>query len=181
MSQRHKVFVSYHHANDENYKNTFERRFGDQLGILVRGSVQLGDIDETLQTETIRRRIREEYLRDSSVTVVLIGTETWKRKHVDWEISASIRQTDFSPRSGLLGLFLPSHPAFRQQRYDPHTIPPRLYDNVECGYARLAHWTDDPATIQDLIHQAYVKKRDVQPTNARDLFARNRTGDRWTD
>lgn len=181
MTQRHKVFVSYHHANDEDYKNWFDQRFGDLFGILVRSSVQLGDMDETLQTETIRRRIREEYLQDSSVTVVLIGTETWKRKHVDWEISASIRQTEFSPRSGLLGLFLPTHPAYGQQKYDPHTIPPRLYDNVTCGYARLAHWTEDPATVQDLIHKAYVNKSKIQPTNARDLFGKNRSGIRWTD
>lgn len=181
MSQRHKVFVSYHHANDENYKNIFEYRFDNQFGVLVRGSVQIGDLDPQLQTDTIRRRIREEYLRDTSVTVVLIGTQTWQRKHVDWEISASIRQTDFSPRSGLLGLFLPTHPAYGQQQYDPHTIPPRLYDNVACGYARLAHWTEDPVAIQDLIHDAYLKKSKVQPTNARPLFGENRSGPAWTD
>lgn len=181
MSQRHKVFVSYHHANDENYKNIFEYRFGNRFGILVRGSVQLGDIDETLQTDTIRRRIRDEYLRDTSVTVVLIGTETWKRKHVDWEISASIRQTEFSPRSGLLGLFLPSHPSYGKQRVDSYTIPPRLYDNVACEYAILAHWTNDADEMQALIHKAYLNKRNVQPTNARPLFGKNRSGDRWTD
>jgi len=181
VTTRHKVFVSYHHANDENYKNTFEFHFGNRFGILMRSSVQLGDIDENLQTETIRRRIRDEYLRDSSVTVVLIGTETWKRKHVDWEISASIRQTDFSPRSGLLGLFLPSHKSYNKSQYDPHTIPPRLYDNAACNYAILAHWTEDPDDMQDLIHKAYLKKRSTLPTNARQLFKHNRSGDRWSD
>ena len=147
----------------------------------MRGSVQLGDINESLNPETIRRRIRDEYLRDTSVTVVLIGTQTWQRKHVDWEISSSIRNTEFNPRSGLLGLLLPNHPAYDSGRYDPGTIPPRLYDNTKSGYAILAQWTNDPDDMQSLIHDAYLKKRNTEPTNARMLFQRNRSGPRWSD
>lgn len=35
MSNRHKVFVSYHHALDQNYRNIFELRFGNAFGALV--------------------------------------------------------------------------------------------------------------------------------------------------
>lgn len=102
---RHKVFVSYHHANDQYYRNKFEKLFTERYDIMVSKSVQLGDIDDNLNPETIRQKIRDEYIRDSTVTVVLIGAETWKRKHVDWEIAASIRDTQYNPRSGLLGIF----------------------------------------------------------------------------
>lgn len=179
MTARHKAFVSYHHANDENYKKIFELRFGNRFGVLVRGSVQLGDLNPNLNTETIRQRIRDEYLRDTSVTVVLIGTQTWRRKHVDWEISSSIRATKLNPRSGLLGLFLPTHPAYRAKTYDPYTIPPRLYDNAKRDYAVLANWTEDPDGIQDLIHQAYLRKSRHEPDNSRDLSQNNRSGQRW--
>ena len=80
---RHKVFVSYHHANDQYYKNLFDNLFSNIYDIMVSKSVQIGDIDSNLSTERIRQKIRDEYLRDSTVTVVLIGSETWKRKHVD--------------------------------------------------------------------------------------------------
>ncbi|MDR0369526.1 MAG: TIR domain-containing protein [Candidatus Peribacteria bacterium] len=45
-----------------------------------------------VSTEYVKRVIQEGYLDDSSVCVVLIGTETYKRKHVDWEISAAIHE-----------------------------------------------------------------------------------------
>ena len=101
MSNRHKVFVSYHHVLDESHKKIFELRFGNAFGAIVPGSVQIGDIDPNLPTETIRQKVRDEYLRDTSVTVVLIGAETWQRKHIDWEIGSSIRDTKANPRSGL--------------------------------------------------------------------------------
>lgn len=98
---RHKVFVSYHHSiADQKYRDDFEKLFAEKHGVMISKSVQIGDIDSNLKTDTIRQKIRDEYLRDSTVTVVLIGSETWKRKHVDWEIGSSIRDTEYNPRSG---------------------------------------------------------------------------------
>lgn len=181
MTARHRVFVSYHHDNDQNYRNIFELRFGNAYDVMVPGSVQLGDIAPDLTTETTRQKIRDEYLRDTSVTVVLIGTQTWQRKHVDWEIASSIRDTKHNPRSGLLGIFLPTHPSFGRPRYDEGTIPPRLHDNVECGFALLRDWSNDPDQLKAWIHEAYLLKGKVLPNIARPLFGRNRTGGRWTD
>jgi hypothetical protein len=181
VSQRHRVFVSYHHANDEKYRNIFELRFGNANDILVRGSVQLGDIDPNLQTETVRQRIRDEYLRDTTVTVVLVGAQTWQRKHVDWEIASSIRDTRYNPRSGLLGILLPTHPGYPDRRYDPGTVPPRLFDNVKVGFAEVHAWSNDPDDVQAWIHKAYRVRKEVIPNNARPLFGKNRITDRWTD
>jgi len=181
MTRRHKVFISYHHANDEKYKKIFELRFGNSFGRIIPGSVQIGDIDPQLNTVTIRRNIRDEYLRDTSVTIVLIGTQTWQRKHVDWEIASSIRHTEYNPRSGLLGLFLPSHPAYQKTEYDSRTVPPRLYDNFRCGYAIMADWTNDPDEIEELVHKAYLAKGRVLPDNSRPSFKSNRSGERWSE
>lgn len=185
MNNRHKVFVSYHHALDESYKNIFELRFGNKFGAIVPGSVKIGDIDPNLPTETIRQKIRDEYLRDTSVTVVLVGAETWQRKHVDWEIGSSIRDTKANPRSGLLGILLPSyyerHVRVAEGKYNPRTIPPRLHDNIGKGFAKIYGWSEDPTVVQDWIHQAYLRKSTVLPDNSRDSFGKNRTGDEWTD
>jgi len=181
MGTRHRVFLSYHHALDENRKKIFELRFGNAFDAIVPGSVQVGDIDPNLATDTIRRKIRDEYLRDTSVTVVLIGQETWQRKHIDWEIASSVRHTEYNPRSGLLGILLPSYPRADLAHYNPRTIPPRLYDNISCGFASIHNWTEEAATVQDWIHKAYLRKTTILPDNSRPSFARNRTGAAWTD
>lgn len=177
MSQKHNVFISFHSA-DIAYKNEFERLFHSTFGVLVSRSVQENDISNNIATETVRQKIRDEYLRDSTVTIVLIGQNTWQRKHVDWEISSSIRQTQYNSRSGLIGIFLPNHPAFGKS-YSPNTIPPRLYDNVKCGYSDLYDWSNNPTSIQTWIHNAFLKRTTVLPDNSYPNFAYNRTGDRW--
>ena len=175
----HKVFISYHHENDQKYRNDFEELFHDNHQIFISKSVQMGDIDPNLRTETIRQKIRNEYLSDSTVTVVLIGLETWKRKHVDWEISSSLRQTESNPRSGLIGILLPTHPSCNQKTYDPHTIPPRLYDNTKNNFAKIYDWSINPEYVQNWIHGAFDRRFEIIPDNSRDLYKNNRNGDKW--
>jgi hypothetical protein len=181
LTNRHKVFVSYHHANDQYYRNRFEQLFSGAYDIMVSKSVQIGDINTYLPTETIRQKIRDEYLRDSTVTVVLIGAETWQRKHVDWEIGSSIRNTQFNPRSGLIGILLPtySRPYNEPNNYTSNTIPPRLHDNIQCGFAKVYNWSEDPKVVHDWIHEAFDRRNKVNPDNSYDSFVNNRSGERW--
>jgi hypothetical protein len=178
---RHKVFISYHHQNDQYYKDKFASLFDDYYDIFIDGSVSDGDIDDSLQTESIRQKIRDEYLRDTSITLVLIGTETWKRKHIDWEISSSIRDTKYNPRSGLLGILLPTHPNYNADKYLYHLIPPRLADNCQNNYACVYNWRENPSLIKSWLETAYNNKDKIIPNNSRPMFANNRSGDSWTD
>ena len=71
LDDRHKVFLSYYHDDDQYYRELFEDMFSDHYDIMVSKSVQLGDIDdERLSTDRIREIIRDDYLQDSTVTVV---------------------------------------------------------------------------------------------------------------
>ena len=176
---RHKVFVSYHHDNDQQYRNLFEQLFANHYDIMVSKSVQIGDIDSNISTETIRQKIRDEYLRDSTVTVVLIGTQTWQRKHVDWEIASSIRNTMYNSRSGLLGIFLPTYPLTHDNKFNQYTIPPRLYYNWKCGFSKLYNWSTNPYDVQKWIHEAFENRNKTNPDNSYQSFINNRTGDRW--
>ena len=175
MSNRHNVFISYHHENDEEYKERFEYLFSDIYDILETKAVNDGDIDPNLDTDTIRQKIRDEFIRQATVTIVLIGSKTWKRKHVDWEISSSIRKTKLNSRTGLLGIILPTYPG----KYNPCTIPPRLYDNYKRGFAEIYRWTEDPSTVQNWIHEAFMRRTQIIPNNSRDLFSNNRSSDGW--
>ena len=192
MSHRHRVFISFHHRFDRREKDQFERLFDVESDVILSGAVSDGDIDSDLRDETVRRKIRDEYLCDTSVTLVLVGRATWQRKHVDWEIFSSLYDTEPNPRSGLLGILLPSYlrsvegsNRLAQLRpgvkFDPYTIPPRLYDNVDRGYASLHAWSNNPRTVQGWIHDAWLRRKrdDLRPDLSRPRFRKNRSGSRW--
>ena len=105
--QRHKVFISYHHESDQWYKEELIR-MGKEHAVFIDKSVGDGDISEDLLDAQIRRRIRDDYLRDSTVTIVLVGTATKKRKHVDWEIYSSMYNGKINKQSGVLVINLPT-------------------------------------------------------------------------
>jgi len=103
----HKVFICYHHANDQAYKDAL-LKLNVLYDIFVNGSVDTGDIDEGLDDQAIREKIRDDYLQDSTVTIVLVGTGTKKRKHIDWEIYSSMYDGKVNKKSGVLVINLPS-------------------------------------------------------------------------
>lgn len=102
----HKVFISYHHANDQYYKN-YLVLMGEYHKIFIDQSVDTGDIADNLSDQAIREKIRDDYLRDSTVTIVLVGQETKGRKHVDWEIYSSMIDGKVNKKSGILVVNLP--------------------------------------------------------------------------
>ena len=103
----HKVFISHHHDNDQDYKDALVK-FGEENQIFIDRSVDTGDISDGLSDEYIRELIRDEYLRDSTVTIVLVGTETRRRKHVDWEIYSSMYDGRINKKSGVVAIELPT-------------------------------------------------------------------------
>ena len=102
----HKVFISYHHANDQWYKDALVD-FGKNYSIFVDRSVDTADIPEEWTDQRIRRKIRDRHLRDSTVTIVLVGRETRRRKHIDWEIYSSMYDGSINSRSGIVVINLP--------------------------------------------------------------------------
>ena len=183
QTKRRKVFISYFHEDDQEWKDRFVLMMGDRI---IDKSVNISDIaDNRPPTAETLRQIREDHVSDAEVTVVLIGPRTWQRKYVDWEINATLRDTKMNPRCGLLGILLPSHPNYGEAQYCPRLIPPRLADNLKPNdpFAFMRHWpgqrnrrrADD---VQGWIHQAFTRrKRQPDPDTSLDPFARNRTGD----
>ena len=75
---KHKVFVSYYHNDDQVYKNYIDDNFKDKI---INKSVMNNDINSDNGDEYIKRLIREDYISDSSVVVVLVGKNTKTRKY----------------------------------------------------------------------------------------------------
>ena len=183
---RHKVFISFHEqdiAYKERFVSMMEKRIVDR-------SVDTGNIDDTgLKTTTVRQKIRDDYIADATVTIVLIGPCTWQRKHVDWEIGSGIRKTKNNPRCGLLGILLPSHPDYRKRRINNQLLPPRLADNCQGDdpYARIFRWPEPwaPAQVGAWIHQAFVRRQGFPPNNSRNSFGQNwvrrKCSEGWTN
>ena len=177
QTTRHRVFISFH-EQDIKYKKEFVRRMGQRI---LDRSVDTGNIDDTgMKTATVRQKIRDEYIRDATITIVLIGPRTWQRKHVDWEIGSGLRKTKKNSRCGLLGILLPNHPN-HGKKHNLHLLPPRLADNCngEDPYALIYDWPSPwaPAKVSQWVHRAFVRKQGANPTNSRKPFARNRTRD----
>ena len=176
---RHKVFISFYEKKDKGCKDQLVRMLGDDI---VDKSVQQDEIDDTgLKTTTVRQIIRDDYIAAASVTVVLIGTDTWRRKYVDWEIGSSIRKTKKNPRCGLLGILLPNHPDYHKPTYAFGNIPPRLADNCtgEDPYAKVYRWEDlkkpgVKAKIRGWIDEAFKRKDGAPPDNSLPAFGKNR-------
>ena len=154
-----KVFVSYSHRLDQSSADAFRSIFADQRDVYIDKSVRddLGD----LQAETIKRRLRA-LINDSTVTVVLIGSETGGRSWIDWEIYNSLRQGVGVTRNGLLGIRIP---------YKTHWTPARLIDNIPT-MGLIADWPRDYRTLRNLIETAYGRRIN-QPDLSRALRQRN--------
>lgn len=134
---RHKVFVSHHHGNDQRYKDALVE-FGEKHDIFLDQSVDTGEIDDDLPDERIREKIRDEYLRDSTVTIVLVGTETKRRKHIDWEIYSSMFDGRVNKRSGILVVNLPTIDR-EYVCWAPHGAEEKRL--VYPGYTNWQHWS----------------------------------------
>ncbi len=177
-----KVFVSYYHEGDQEYKDRLVEALTSKA---IDKAVSPGDIhDENLPLDEIRRRIRDDHIADATVTIVLIGPCTWQRKHVDWEISASIIDRENNQRCGLLGLLLPCHPDYQKgpEDWNPRLIPPRLARNIngDDPFAAIYDWPKKGLSKKVLpkIHKAFLRRNKTPwPDDGLDLFRNNRRGD----
>lgn len=108
---RRRVFISYHKV-DSVEVNLFVSQFsGAYEAFHARGigAGMTGDIINSTSTEYVMSQIRQKYLGDSTVTIVMLGSCTWSRKYVDWELQASLRSGLTVTPNGILGVKLPSY------------------------------------------------------------------------
>lgn len=186
----HKVFLSFFHNEDVYYRNQLIHDWSTSVRGFVDRSVGDEDIDDQGKTtEQVFQEIRNKYIADATVTIVLIGNGTWRRKYVDWEIGSSIRATKHNPRNGLIGILLPTYNNLNPNGlynnivntndnagyYNPQTIPPRLFDNIKSGYAKIYCWPPSAHQFKQWIHDAFIRRnQQPDPANSRERFVNNR-------
>jgi len=141
----HKVFVSYSHSLDQDAAEDFRNFFSDERDAFIDKSIR-DDVGE-LENDSIKRQLRE-LIKDSSVTVVLIGSETGGRWWIDWELYNSLRKNEGNDRNGLLGIRI---------KYKQHWVPDRLTANVPT-MGHIIDWPSNYRTLANEIEAAYEKR-----------------------
>jgi len=150
---KRKVFIS-HYKGDRNEVDIFIDNFCDVFSQKVLGANDNDEFIDSTNTDYVMQRIREKYLEDSTVTIVLLGSCTHSRRYVDWEIKSSLLQGKMLP-NGLIGIALPSQGS-------AVNLPERLAANREQGnwtcYARCWRYPSSAQKLSQWIEDAYLAR-----------------------
>ena len=177
MTIRRKCFISYYHA-DQSEVDTFVNTFDRNHSVFI--ARRLGEMPEDIinsnDTDYVMRKIREDYISDSTVTIVIMGRCTWARRYIDWEIQASLRSGETVTPNGLLGIKLPSFTDF----------PPRFNANLrqdgqaqDTNYAGHIDYPNSLDALSNAIEWAFNRRSTHRQyiNNSRDRMMNNRQCD----
>lgn len=159
---KRKVFISYHHDGEQSVVDQFSKRFSGDYEVFTDNSIERAANSDDVD---YLARVCREAIDGTSVTIVMIGTQTGCRKFVDWEIDYTLQC-----KHGLLAI---SRPGLQDA---DACLPDRLKDNLSKG-SGYAIWYKYPATANELkamIDEAWnadAKKID----NNRERKSRNST------
>jgi len=169
-SARRKVFISHYRA-DRTEVDAFIRNFSNVFIAKVLGANSNDDFIDSSDTNYVMQRIRELYLQNSTVTIVLLGACTHSRRYIDWEIKSSLRQGEYTP-SGLMGIVLPS-------RGNKAILPERLKANWNKNHANCyaRYWSHPTSSLElsnwiEDAHQARTTRAHLI-NNSRDMMKYN--------
>lgn len=152
---RHKCFISYHGA-DIAEVTAFVERFNEVFIPRVVGASDSDHFSDPVDSKTeeyIKQQIGAKYLSDSSVTLLYVGSCTWSRKFVDWEISSSLRNDPVNKRNGLLAITPPDNSTNR--------LPSRFSANYQRdheSYAGYIYYPTTDAALRTAINDAFAAR-----------------------
>lgn len=171
FEQKHKVFISFYHHDDQEYKEYVDKYLSSNI---INKSVKDGEYDSDNSDEYIKRLIREDKISDSSVVVVLVGPNTKNRKHVDWEIYAGLRDS-INGCSGLVGIMLPELRRSPNGGYYYDDLPPRLADNIKSGFSKFYSWSYAVNHFDEIVEEAFINRKNKYKlkNNSRPQMKRN--------
>lgn len=146
----HKCFISFK-KEDELYKLTIQNWVGKNKIDMIDKSLDepINSYDE----EYIMRRIRQDYLSDSTVTIFLIGTYsaenlgTYEQRFIKRELQASLYNGVGNSRNGILGVVLPN-------MYDK--IYKGSYQCTTCGKTHTWVAIGDSTVIKEFSKNYYL-------------------------
>lgn len=152
---RHKCFITYHGADIDGVTDFVE----DFHDVFIPRIVGVSDSDHfkdpvnSEDEEYIKSQIGSKYLSDSTVTILYVGSCTWSRKYVDWELSSTLRDGVVNKRNGLMAIT----PADRST----NKLPARFSDNFakdDSKYARYYYYPRSDSSLRSMIEDAFTAR-----------------------
>ena len=143
----HKCFISFK-TEDIDYKSYIQNHLNVDM-IDKSLNIPINSYDE----DYIMRKIREDYLSDSTVTIFIIGQYSAEnsrfqdQRFIKRELQASLYNGQGNSKSGILGVVLPS-------MYD--TIYKDSYTCSTCGKAHNYIGINDSTVIKEFNHNYYI-------------------------
>ena len=142
----HKCFISFK-TEDEWYKKHIQ----DQLDIDMIDK-SLDEVIDSDDPDYVMRKIREDYLSDSSVTIFLIGLRSsenlglTEQEYIKRELQASLYNGD-TGRNGILGVVLPQMYAH---------IYKNSYSCEECGGSHNCICVNNATVVSEFSYNYYI-------------------------
>ena len=158
--------------DDEDEVRQFVETFGSEVELLVRGVSANDDfVADVADRRFVLQEIDEAYFGMSTVTIVLVGRNTYRRRFVDWEIAVSLDTSNERWRNALVAIWLRSAAGTGM-------LPDRLGRNIAgaVGYV-LKPWRypKSAAELNDMIAKALKAKAggEYLVDNSADLMAKD--------
>lgn len=140
MAKR-KVFTSFHHHGDQRAVDDFIEEFSEQLEVFTDSSVERAADSEDVDYLT---QVCRDKIKNTSVTIVMVGKQTGGRKFVDWEILNTLTR-----KHGLVGIKVPG------LSDDEAWLPARLKDNIQSGFSKWYVYPSSGGALKKIIDEAY--------------------------
>lgn len=146
MAKR-KVFTSFHHRGDQKVVDNFIRQFSAELEIFTDSSLERAANSEDVDYLT---QVCRDNIKNTSVTIVMIGRETGGRKFVDWEILNTLTR-----EHGLVGIKVPG------LSDNEAWLPARLNDNIVSGFSNWYVYPSSGSALNSMIDEAYAADKSL--------------------
>ena len=154
LNMAHKCFISFK-KEDQWYRNKIDDLFSVS-DIINKG---LDRVIDSYDGDYIMKTIRQDYLKDSTVTVFLIGTHSSENEGFDYmgrrknyfierELQASLYNGEGNTRNGILGVVLP-------EMYDQ--IYKGTYQCLKCGGTHNKVVMNDSTVIREFSKNYYIE------------------------
>lgn len=146
MAKR-KVFTSFHHSGDQKVVDNFIKQFSNELEVFTDSSLERAANSEDVHYLT---QVCRENIKNTSVTIVMVGGQTGGRKFVDWEIFNTLTR-----EHGLVGIKVPG------LSDGEAWLPARLEDNINSGFSKWYVYPSSGAELKNMIDEAYVADKSL--------------------
>lgn len=168
------IFISYYYNESREYmekiKKFLETKF-DNINIIYE---RVNYKHKGLNDKAITKIIRENYLRISSLIIILLSKNAWKRKHIDWELSAALRHTKSNSRKPVIAILTPDYGTTFLSQTNKTSI--RIIRNVKNEYIEIIFWNNffNVNNVKEIINKAIENSKKINPINNDTLRRKNK-------